>query len=543
MEKNKKKLKINLVRLNGDDSGHSCGYCKNSETGVKNNTSFSFGFSTDYYPVEIYEDMMFSGWRRCGDYTYKPNLFKSCCKSYSCRLNVEKYKMNKEQKKVLKKFEKYLNGYFDENNKLIKEEVEEKKPVCDNYLNELQNVYKSFIDANELKDILNKYNITVPKNQIVRNQNRKNGDYSTNILITIKNQLKKNKIEENQISNIITNIFKIFENIFNSIKEKYLISLCEKTFHINLTVINKEEYNKFYNENYKIEKKQNKKEEEKKTKEPKGIKHKYTFELTDKYEATKEKIEIYAKYQMKVHKDKEEECTIERYNRAWGESNLISEENCIKLPENLKEKTENPEIFPKKYGTYNFLHKIDNKIIAVGVWDILPTSLSSVYLYYDPDYSFLDLGTLTAIKEIEYIKKFHDLIDNKFKYYVMGFYIDNCVKMRYKGEFHPTEILDPFSLNFVDLDNVRDIIKDNKCHKLSNEKTRSDFIQLNNDEINAISNSLTINYKGKKINFNSFVDFYIIERYRDMIKNQLKRFLSLIGKKIYETINFIVDFN
>ena len=246
---------------------------------------------------------------------------------------------------------------------------------------------------------------------------------------------------------------------------------------------------------------------------------------------------------MKVHKDKKEECTIERYNRAWGESNLISEENSIKLPENLKEKTENPEIFPKKYGTYNFIHKIDNKIIAVGVWDILPTSLSSVYLYYDPDYSFLDLGTLSAIKEIEYIKKFHDLIDNKFKYYVMGFYIDNCVKMRYKGEFHPTEILDPFSLNFVYLDNVRDIIKDNKCHKLSNEKTRSDFIQLNNDEINTISNSLTINYKGKKINFNSFVDFYIIERYRDMIKNQLKRFLSLIGKKIYETINFIVDFS
>ena len=85
MEKNKKKLKINLVRLNGDDSGHSCGYCKDSETGVKKNTSFSFGFSTDYYPVEIYEDMMFSGWRRCGDYTYKPNLFKSCCKSYSSR--------------------------------------------------------------------------------------------------------------------------------------------------------------------------------------------------------------------------------------------------------------------------------------------------------------------------------------------------------------------------------------------------------------------------------------------------------------------------
>ena len=544
MYQSNNKLKINIVRLNSDDNGHSCGYCKDPETGKKNNSSFSFGFSTNYYPAEIYEDMMFSGWRRCGDYTYKPNLFKSCCKSYTCRLNIEKYKMNKEQRKVMKRFEKYLNGYFDKDNKLIKDEEieEEKKIVNDNYLKELENVFEEFIKGDELKNYLSKYNINIPKNQIVRNQNRKNGDYSTNIIIIIFNQLKKNKVEENEISKIKNDIYSIFLNKCNSIKEKYEISLCEKTSHINFTLKNKEEYNKFYNENYKEKKEANKKKK-KEEKEPKGIKHTYTFELTSHYEGTPEKIAIYKKYQIAIHKDKEEECTIERYNRAWGESNLISKENSIKLPKDLKQKTKNPEIYPSKYGTYNFIHKIDNKIIAVGVWDILPTSLSSVYLYYDPSYSFLDLGIVTAVKEIEYVKSFHDLIDSNFKYYVMGFYIDNCQKMKYKGEYHPTEILDIFTLNFVNLDDVKNVIKDNKCHKLSNEKTREDFIQFNNDEIENIVKNMNIKFRGKMVNVNLFIDRCIIEKYRDMIRNDLKRFISLIGKKIYNCCEFLADFD
>ena len=547
MDQNKKKLVINIVRLNSDDKGHSCGYCKDTETGKKNDTSFSFGFSTNYYPVEIYEDMMFSGWRRCGDYTYKPNLIKSCCKSYTCRLNVEKYKMNKEQRKVMKRFEKYLNGYFDKDNKLIKDDdiIEEKKIIDDIYLKELQNIFEGFIKGDELKNYLSKYNINVPKNQIVRNQNRKNGDYSTNIIIIIFNQLKKNKVEESEISKIKNDIYTLIINKYNSIKDKYEITLSDKTSHINFTIKNKDEYNNFYNENYKEKKeeKKKKKEENKEEKKPKGIKHTYTFELTSNYQATPEKIEIYKKYQMVVHKDKEEECTMERYNRAWGDSNLISEENSIKLPKDLNQKTKNPEIYPSKYGTYNFIHKIDNKIIAIGVWDILPTSLSSVYLYYDPAYSFLDLGIVTAVKEIEYVKSFHDLIDSKFKYYVMGFYIDTCQKMKYKGEYHPTEILDIFTLNFVNLDDVKDMIKDNKCHKLSKDKTREDYVQFNNEEIEYISKNINVKFQGQMINMNMFIDRFIIAKYRDMVKNDFKRFISLIGKKIFNCCEFIVDFD
>jgi len=50
------------------------------------------------------------------------------------------------------------------------------------------------------------------------------------------------------------------------------------------------------------------------------------------------------------------------------------------------------------------LHRIDGEIFAVGVIDILPESLSSVYLTYDPKYEFINPGTLCAIKEIEYVR-------------------------------------------------------------------------------------------------------------------------------------------
>ena len=102
-------LPVNLVKFNSDDSGHDCGYCKSK------NSSYSFGMSIESYPVEIYNKMMFDGWRRCGNYVYIPNLDKSCCKLYTCRLNLEKFEINKEQKKVMKRFRKYLSGEYEQN--------------------------------------------------------------------------------------------------------------------------------------------------------------------------------------------------------------------------------------------------------------------------------------------------------------------------------------------------------------------------------------------------------------------------------------------
>ena len=67
----------------------------------------------------------------------------------------------------------------------------------------------------------------------------------------------------------------------------------------------------------------------------------------------------------------------------------------------------------------------------MGVIDILPGCVSSVYLYYDPDYHFLSLGTYTALQELAYVRHLFTM-EPSIEYYYMGFYIHSCPKMRYK---------------------------------------------------------------------------------------------------------------
>ena len=59
-------------------------------------------------------------------------------------------------------------------------------------------------------------------------------------------------------------------------------------------------------------------------------------------------------------------------------------------------------VFPEYLGSYHMIHRIDNEIMAVGVLDFTPNVLSSVYLFYNPKFEFLQPGTFTAVREIEY---------------------------------------------------------------------------------------------------------------------------------------------
>ena len=54
--------------------------------------------------------------------------------------------------------------------------------------------------------------------------------------------------------------------------------------------------------------------------------------------------------------------------------------------------------FGAGFGSFHQQYWLDGKLIAVGVIDILPKCVSSVYLYYDPDYSYMSLGTYSALR-------------------------------------------------------------------------------------------------------------------------------------------------
>lgn len=59
------------------------------------------------------------------------------------------------------------------------------------------------------------------------------------------------------------------------------------------------------------------------------------------------------------------------------------------------------------------------QLAAVGVVDVLPQYLSSVYLFWDPDLPHLALGKLSALWEIRWVQQAAALCP-RLQYYCMG---------------------------------------------------------------------------------------------------------------------------
>lgn len=77
------------------------------------------------------------------------------------------------------------------------------------------------------------------------------------------------------------------------------------------------------------------------------------------------------------------------------------------------------------------------RLLAVGICDTCPLSLSSVYFYHDPAESRRGLGTFGALYEIEAARR------RGVPYYYLGYWVAGCGAMEYKANFGPCEVLDP----------------------------------------------------------------------------------------------------
>ena len=172
---------------------------------------------------------------------------------------------------------------------------------------------------------------------------------------------------------------------------------------------------------------------------PIGKKTKKSIEPAHKLEitlepdtSTKEKHNVMLRYQTKIHHDPE---------WRWSEASFKRF-----LCSGLDRRTLKIRGRTMKLGSYHQCYRLDGKLVAVGVLDLLPHAVSSVYLFYDPDYQEWDWGKISALQEIALAK------EKGYQYYYMGYYIHTCTKMRYKGRFEPSYILDPQSLDWHRLD-------------------------------------------------------------------------------------------
>jgi len=84
------------------------------------------------------------------------------------------------------------------------------------------------------------------------------------------------------------------------------------------------------------------------------------------------------------------------------------------------------------------LYVRDEKLVGVDLIDILDDGISSIYFYYDPDYSRLSLGTYSLLYQINLA----NILDLKWVY--LGYWVDGCKAFAYKPKFQPQELLDGF---------------------------------------------------------------------------------------------------
>ena len=568
----------------------SCGYCKDPITNIYKNTAYKYRLHLKSLPLDVFEEMFFKGWTRCGNSFYYTIYDKTCCKLYQPRLNINNFKISKEQKKIMKRFRKYLSGEYEEKKVKKKEDKPIKINIEDIYKNNISQKVNEYINShnfihllrhyinneNELQIYMNK----IKETKIRRNNNKKyNFDYSCDLIYIIKQlySSQNNKNNKNQI-NFINNSEKFFNDLYINFIQNYksndeTINYSEKTGHINFTIKNQEKYKKYIDEiikndiinnkinnnlpNYNIDKNNKNINNNKKQKynfdyfpefisEPEiylPLRHSYTIELTKNIILSEfeERFLLYKKYEQTIHKEKN--IPLSDHNNFWGNS-ILQKNKKIPLPLNLKEKTKHPELYPEYYGTYNLIHRIDNKIVAVTVIEILPHTLISAYCYYDPDFSFLDLGVVTAIRELEYMKSFNNLIDHNFIYYSMGEMSLSCQKLRYKGNYKPMEIMDHYTGKYIYLtEDIKKIIEDNKCHFLAENEHNSLINHFSKIEIEDKYFNLMVNIFGERIYLDDFFYLYLEgqDDLKQTISNNVRRFLEIIDKECYSKIEFYYE--
>ncbi|KAI0774383.1 arginine-tRNA-protein transferase [Fomes fomentarius] len=183
-----------------------------------------------------------------------------------------------------------------------------------------------------------------------------------------------------------------------------------------------------------------------------GISPAHRFEVTlEPSSYTAEKFALYCSYQQQIHNDEDKSSS--GFKRFLVETPL--------LPQPIEYRNGRPGHLPVNYGSYHQLYRLDGELIAMGVIDVLPSCVSSVYFMYEKKWERFSLGKLSAMREVTLAREIHDAGVSGMQYLYMGFYVHSCQKMRYKGDFAPSYLADPEEYAWFPLEKCRRLLDKN----------------------------------------------------------------------------------
>jgi len=406
--------------------GMKCGYCK-QET-----TRFTNGMWGHVLTTRDYQDLIDRGWRRCGHYCYKPINSKCCCPAYPIKCHALDFRISKSQKKVLRKFKNYIETGNKCNVGKIKVKIDtenfeipletRKMEVTENLvpLDSIPKDHLLSLNQNNPHDIETNQNVS-SKNNVTKKKDTVCAKPKTPATVKEGGQIKakimrRERWGQKQLAKGLSGELQTNRGTQAKRLEEWLTYKTDSThqFEIRIVLAN-----------------------------PKHEAFQESFE---------ESLSVYQKYQVSIHGDTIDKCDARNFKRFLC-NNPLKQDGV--------------------YGAYHRQYILNGKIIAVGVIDILPYCVSSVYLYYDPDYSFLSLGTYTSLSEIAFVrylqKRYRDM-----KYYYLGFYIHSCPKMRYKGEFSPSFLCCPESFTWQPINQCLPLLDSSAYSRLCPNEEKKD---------------------------------------------------------------------
>lgn len=149
---------------------------------------------------------------------------------------------------------------------------------------------------------------------------------------------------------------------------------------------------------------------------------------------TEEKYDIFENYQRIVHHEPPDKITRHGFKRFLCHSPL--DRGSMAGPDGKE----------RHLGSFHQCYRIDGKLVAIGVLDLLPDCVSAVYFLYHESIHWLNPGKLGAMREIALAR------EAGYRWWYPGYYVHNCAKMRYKIEYKPQYVLDPEDLRWYLLD-------------------------------------------------------------------------------------------
>lgn len=489
-----------IVEYFYEHSVHRCGYCKSEST------SLSSGMWAHRLTAGIYDDLLNRGWRRSGEYCYKPMMKTTCCRQYPIKLDVAEFQLTKSQKKLLKRVHKFLaTGKRSEG-----EKPEEKGDDCSEAAGDRVMEMPDFSDkkSNVQLDLetcnlkptgatsgSGNEEVIVPQpmdaekspehlKEETTSKTEKTAHVPKKGLGADPNKPKCRKARDIRRERKLLKMSNAGEDLTPSSDKASLFSKKPKNEAKSL-------------EDFLFEPL------------PPDAAHKLEVRTivssrgSPEFEGTFETSwKLYERYQMRVHKEPASQCDRGSYCQFLVNSPLQYDPKG-----------------PYSLGSFHQQYWLDGNLIAVGVIDILPTCLSSVYLYYNPDYSFLSLGTYASLREIAYARQLHKMCPS-IKDYCMGFYIHTCPKMRYKGNFSPSRLLCPETYTWHPIEKCKPLLDVNKYCRFEQDPTKGDENAVRDlDEVMILHNRTVITYK-KYCRLKGNAD-----------KPEVREYANLVGKK------------